>query len=191
MFTTARLLARRWRMEDAAAMLAMYSDPEVTRYIGGRTVPDLEHQRRDLARYIGDYEKYDGRLGGWALEERTTGAVVGSILLNPLPDAEGHRDPSGAIQVGWHLARTVWGKGYATEAGIAALSVGFERLGLLDIFAVIEPENHRSMRVVERIGMEYLGRQRRFYSGIELEVFKMTRAQWRTYQEISSLKPST
>ena len=58
-----------------------------------------------------------------------------------------------AIEVAWRLARTYWGRGYATEAARAALDYGFEKLGLTEIVSLTVPANWRSRRVMERLGM--------------------------------------
>jgi RimJ/RimL family protein N-acetyltransferase len=58
-----------------------------------------------------------------------------------------------AVEVGWRLDPGVWGRGLATEAGVAGLRFGFEQLGLDRIVSVFEPDNVRSGRVMERLGM--------------------------------------
>ena len=167
-FSTERLTARRWSLDDADVAYAMYSRPEVTRYLGaeGRPMPSLEQQREALARIVAGYDAQPG-LGSWAIEVRTTGDVVGAVLLKPLPAAT-------EIEVGWHLAPEHWGNGYATEAATAALRHGFGTLGLTEIYAVVRPENERSLRVARRLGMTSLGRTDRYY-GVEAELFRIGR----------------
>jgi ribosomal-protein-alanine N-acetyltransferase len=57
------------------------------------------------------------------------------------------------VEIGWRLATACWGHGYATEAARAALAFGFNALGLDEIVALTAPDNLRSRRVMERIGM--------------------------------------
>ena len=57
------------------------------------------------------------------------------------------------VEVGWRLRVDAWGSGYATEAGGEALRVGFDHLGLEEIYAFVHPDNHRSAAVSERLGM--------------------------------------
>ena len=92
--------------------------------------------------------------------------IVGAVILQPLPDHE-------EIEVGWHLAQSEWGHGYATEAGLAALKFGFEQLGLQEIFAVVRPWNERSKAVTLRLGMTPLGLTTEYY-GRETELFRIT-----------------
>jgi RimJ/RimL family protein N-acetyltransferase len=59
------------------------------------------------------------------------------------------------VEVSWKLAREHWGHGYATEAASEALRFGFEQIGLEEIVAMTAPENERSRRVMERLGMTH------------------------------------
>ena len=160
-FRSERLVARLWTPEDAEAAFAIYSDPEVTRYIGdGTPRGSLEEQRAGLARSIGACAALGGRMGTFALVDES--GLVGTVALKPLPESE-------EIEVGWHLARRVWGRGYATEAARAALEHARD-LGVSRVLAVVQPPNRASCRVAERLGMRYQGRTGRFY-GRELELY--------------------
>jgi [ribosomal protein S5]-alanine N-acetyltransferase len=168
---TERLLLRAWRLEEAEQAFAIYGDPEVMRYIGdGRTILDLAAQRPWLEERIRRHERFQASgLGGWAIEERETGCAVGTALLKPLPPD--NQD----IEVGWHLARRVWGRGYASEAGRALLRHGFLTLGLERIHAVVLPENVNSTKVARRIGMRHVGQTTKYYSGELVELFILDR----------------
>ncbi len=86
--------------------------------------------------------------GIWAVEERASGAFVGRIgLFNP----EGWP----GLEVGWLLARDVWGKGFATEGGRASLEFAWNTLGAERVISMIRPENAASIRVAERLGERY------------------------------------
>jgi ribosomal-protein-alanine N-acetyltransferase len=60
------------------------------------------------------------------------------------------------LEVGWRLRRSAWGRGYATEAGRAALGFAFEALGRDEVVSFTVTGNHRSRAVMERLGMRYL-----------------------------------
>jgi RimJ/RimL family protein N-acetyltransferase len=73
-----------------------------------------------------------------------------------------------AVEVGWRLARGAWGRGLATEAARAALAFGFEEQGMAEIVAIVQPENVRSLRVAEKLGMT--PRPDRFHAGANMRV---------------------
>lgn len=88
--------------------------------------------------------------GLWALELRQGGGFIGFAGL-AVPAFEAHFMP--AVEVGWRLARSAWGYGFATEAGRAALAFGFEEAGLDEIVSFTTVSNRRSRAVMERLGM--------------------------------------
>jgi RimJ/RimL family protein N-acetyltransferase len=63
--------------------------------------------------------------------------------------------PFGGVEIGWRLARTAWGHGYATEAGRAVLAYGFDTLGLGEILAITAAGNQRSRAAMRRLGMTH------------------------------------
>jgi RimJ/RimL family protein N-acetyltransferase len=65
--------------------------------------------------------------------------------------------PSRSGDIGYVLARDVWGEGFATEAAGALLSFGFQSLALHRIWATCDVENRASARVLEKIGMQREG----------------------------------
>jgi ribosomal-protein-alanine N-acetyltransferase len=90
--------------------------------------------------------------GLWAVEVAGVADFVGFVGLNPVA-FEAHFTP--AIEVGWRLARSAWGHGYATEAARAALQRGFDRLGLREIVSFTSTTNVRSQLVMRRLGMTH------------------------------------
>lgn len=88
--------------------------------------------------------------GRYAVEVRETGAFIGFVGL-ARPHFEAHFTP--AIEIGWRLARSAWGQGLATEAAHAVLDHAFGPLGLDALVSFTTAGNHRSRRVMERIGM--------------------------------------
>jgi RimJ/RimL family protein N-acetyltransferase len=88
----------------------------------------------------------------WAVELRASGEFIGFTGL-AAPGFEAHFTP--AVEIGWRLARSAWGHGYATEAARAALEFGFEEVGLKEIVSFTTPLNRRSRAVMERLGMSH------------------------------------
>jgi len=179
-FSTERLWARQWRPEeDAEAAFRIYGDPEVVRYIGNHLVADVQDQRAWLQRVLDRWYSNGSRYGSWAVFEKTSGELVGTALLKPLPlSGSQSTAPSEDVEVGWHVARRHWGRGIATEMGRALLTRGFESLDLAVLHAVVEPPNLASQRVAQRIGMRHTGRTKRYYDR-DLEHFELRRDDWK------------
>jgi ribosomal-protein-alanine N-acetyltransferase len=91
--------------------------------------------------------------GFWPVEVIGGAPFAGMVGLAD-PDFPAHFQP--AVEIGWRLAATHWGRGYATEAARAVLAHGFERLGLREIVSFTTTENVRSRHVMEKLGMRRL-----------------------------------
>jgi len=88
--------------------------------------------------------------GLWALENRGSGEFIGFVGL-AMPGWESAFTP--CTEIGWRLARSAWGKGYAAEAAHASLAMAFGPLGLHEVVSFTSTHNHRSRRLMERLGM--------------------------------------
>ena len=146
LLATRQLQFRFLREKDVPALVSLWTDPDVTRYMGGPR--DEEMLRAGLAK---DAQWTDeAPLGLLPIVEVVSGAVVGHCGLIP-KDVDG-RNETELIYV---LARAAWGKGYATEAAQALMEHAFETLGLARLVALIDPANGASARVAEKIGMRH------------------------------------
>ena len=140
---TERLVLRAFREDDLDAWAAILADEETARYIGGVRTREQAWER--IAVYLGHWELRG--YGQWAVERRLDGRLVGRAgLWFP----EGWPE----LEVGWTLDRSVWGEGFATEAGRAAMDWGWHELGLDRIASVIARDNARSRAVAVRLGMD-------------------------------------
>jgi [ribosomal protein S5]-alanine N-acetyltransferase len=146
---TARLSLRPFAADDRGAIHAVYADPEVMRYVGHGAHRTPAETARALRGYA---DSLAARGYGFvAVVERATGAVVGDAGLHPLAG----RGPD--VELGYTLARSAWGHGYATEVGGALVAHAFEALGMPRVMAQVEPANAASRRVVEKLGMAERG----------------------------------
>ncbi|MEH2072429.1 MAG: GNAT family N-acetyltransferase [Nostoc sp.] len=179
---TDRLTIRTWIPErDAEQAFDIYSDPKVTYFLGnGSRVTSIESQRQRLEENIERSRRRNNGTGSWAMIEKETTTIVGTILLKQLPDKDGL--PTQDYEVGWHLRQASWGKGYATEAGRGMLDYGFNVLNLPVIYAVVKPENHASIRVTQRLGMKPVGQTKKYY-GIELLLFEQNASEGREWRD--------
>ncbi|RUR73151.1 GNAT family N-acetyltransferase [Chlorogloeopsis fritschii PCC 9212] len=173
LFETERLMIRRWIPErDAEQAFEIYGDPKVTYFLGrGFPEPNIESQRQSLIRVTERYNQLNNGTGFWAIVEKETTKIVGSIIIKQLPGTDNVTTDD--YEVGWHLRRADWGKGYATEAGRGMLAYGFDILNLPVIYAVVKPENHASIAVTQRLGMKPIGRTNKYYGGVELLLFQL------------------
>lgn len=164
---TERLILRSWNPEqDAIAALKIYGDPEVTQFLSrGNWDQTVAETRSRLHHYANLND-----IGSWAIVEKTTQQPVGSAFLIRLPDK--HDQRTREYEVGWHLGKAFWSNGYATEAAQAVIQYGFHALKIPTIYAVTRPENQRSIRVTQRLGMIPLGRTKEYY-GVETELFEL------------------
>lgn len=154
---TERLTLRGPTRADLADMIAMWSDPEVTRHIGGKPQTADETWSR-LLRYVGHWQLLG--FGPWIVRDKA-GAFVGEAALFDL-----HRDITPALEVpelGYALAHGAQGRGYATEATRAVLAWGSEYFGHQRATCIIDPGNTPSLRVAEKLG--FRERARTTYKG--------------------------
>ena len=148
MLETERLRLRAHRLDDFAASLAMWSDPAVTRYIGGK--PSTEQQAWfRLLRNAGSWALLG--FGYWAVEDKATGTFAGELGF---ADFKREIVPSmrGVPELGWALAPAFHGRGYGTEAVRAALAWGDRGLESARTVCLIDANNLASIRVAEKCG---------------------------------------
>ena len=146
MLQTERLLLRSWREDDLAPFAALNADPEVMAHFPSA----LDREASDALAARAQARLDELGYGLWAVEVRATGTFIGFTGL-ALQTFEAHFTP--AVEVGWRLARSAWGHGYASEAARAALAHGFGPAGLDEIVSMTAVTNVRSQRVMQRIGM--------------------------------------
>ncbi len=146
MLRTERLLLRPWRDEDLAPFAAMNADPRVREYFPSCLTRAESDASAEKIRADFDARGY----GLWAAEETGGAPFVGFIGLAE-PSFTASFTP--CVEIGWRLAYAAWGHGYATEGARAALAFGFDRLGLPEIVSLTSPDNTRSRRVMEKLGM--------------------------------------
>ena len=141
---TERLRLSRLQPSNVSALVDIWSDPDVTRYMGGP---------RDRAKLEAIFEEEvkdpcADEYNLWPVEEKQTGKVVGDCgLLNKKVDGRAE------IELVYVFARSAWGKGYATEMAEALKTYAFQKKGLRRLIALIEPENEGSERVAVKVGM--------------------------------------
>lgn len=146
--STPRLVLRQWRDPDRMPFATLNADPSVMEHFPALITPEQSDEFVD--RCI-EQIQCDG-YGRWAVEVRASGEFIGFVGL-AAPTWEAAFTP--CIEIGWRLARSAWGHGYATEAANVVLAAAFGVIGLDDVVSFTTTGNLRSQRVMQRLGMRY------------------------------------
>jgi RimJ/RimL family protein N-acetyltransferase len=166
---TTRLVLRPWSLADAPEALAVFGDESVTRWLSpaiGRV-----SSADDMAAVISGWLQAPPTppAGRWAVTSASDGQLLGGVAVLPLPP---ERED---LEIGWQLAPSVWGLGYAAEAGHAVAHHVFEA-GVEELFAVVRPRNTRGARTATSIGMEWVGETEKYYD-LRLQVYRLRKGE--------------
>ncbi len=164
---TARLRLRPPTMEDAPAIYERYaSDPEVSRLLPWRPHKSVEETHAFLRSLLTALEA--GTTHAWVIEGRTNRRLMGliSMTIESAREADllstGEERPYCKVSFGYHLSRSEWGKGFATEAAQAVVQWAMAQPEVYRVWTVCDVENHASARVLEKVGLVREGTLRRW-----------------------------
>ena len=146
-FETPRLILRQFTDEDAPLILQLNNDPEIVKYVH-EPVLETEEQAKNIILNI-ILPQYKNNLGRWAIHLKTNNEFIGWCGLKHVPARD-------EIDLGYRLIRSAWGKGFATEAAKHTLDHGFKKLNLELITGRAHIENIVSIKVLEKIGMQFI-----------------------------------
>ncbi len=151
---TDRLVLRAHRLDDFDASFAMWSDPVVTRFIGGKPSTEQQAWSRLLV-YAGHWALM--RFGYWAVEEKASREFIGEVGF---ADFKRDIDPlmRDVPELGWALVSRVHGRGFATEAVGAVVAWGDAHFKSGRTVCLIDPENLASVRVAQKCGYREFNR---------------------------------
>ena len=146
MLETDRLILRPLREKDIEEIYAMRSDADVMRFI---------RQPQNRAESVNWVELVSSRwadeqIGFCAILEKPSKKFAGWCGIWRLKETN-------ELEIGYAVAKQLWGKGLATEAALGFLDYAFEKLKPEKIVAVARPENAASRRVMEKLGMNFVG----------------------------------
>ncbi|HVU19273.1 MAG TPA: GNAT family N-acetyltransferase [Rhizomicrobium sp.] len=164
---TERLILRGHMRDDFPAFVAMRADPMVMKFMGKGDLLDEEESWMRFQSMFGHWQIKG--FGAWAIEERTSGALIGSIGYADKKRPPSH-PASGAPEMGWSLASSMHGKGLASEALRAALTWGRSYFGPARVVCVISDDNSASLRLAERHGFKQFATASRY--GLGRRVFE-------------------
>lgn len=150
---TPRLVVRDHRDGDLPFLTALLTDPAAMRYLPELFCADEEAARRNLEVSIAEAALVDRTRFFFAIEERATGAYAGEIGFT----IEELRPAGSRADLGYFLLPAFRGKGYATEAGRAAVDFAFVKAGVWKLQTGCLRENAASERVMRKLGFSKEG----------------------------------
>jgi RimJ/RimL family protein N-acetyltransferase len=142
---TERLRLRQWRDDDLDAYAVLCADPEVMRWLGGPMTRDAAADQINTFRKHWDDEGF----GLWCATTSDDECIgfIGLAIPHFLPEV------LPAVEIGWRLARSQWGQGFATEGARATMDFAFGTLALDRLVSITRPENRSSWNVMQKLGM--------------------------------------
>lgn len=169
---TARLILRELEYTDERDLFEMDSDPEVHLFIENNPVKSIDEIRKVIAMLKVQYE--ENGIARWAVVDKLTNECVGWSGLKyfdqPLNNHQNF------YELGYRFKRKHWGKGFATESSAAILDYGFKHLNTDKIFAITDPRNVNSKKVLTKLGFDF---QETFdYEGDPTDWFELKKATW-------------
>lgn len=147
MIETERLVLSRFTLDDAAFIHELANEPPFLRFVGDRGVRTLD----DARAYLRDGPMASYAQHGFGLfrtarkQDHVPLGMCGLLKREALDD----------VDVGFAFLERYAGQGYATEAALATLDYGYHTLGLDRIVAITSPDNHASVRVLEKLGLHF------------------------------------
>lgn len=169
MLETERLVIREWRDSDVDCLMTMSRDVGYNCFAppGHFLLHSEDEARNKLCERISLFS--ERRLGKFPVFLKETGEFIGTCGLE-LFDYDARPE----VELGYRLCLQYWGRGYATEAAVAALRYGFGDLELRRIMALALSQNVASLKIIEKLGSVYL-RDFRHVSGMTFRLYGISR----------------
>ncbi|EKU99955.1 acetyltransferase, ribosomal protein N-acetylase [Leptolyngbya sp. PCC 7375] len=162
---TQRLILRNFRPEDFEQLAPILADPQGMKYSRTGNVLSVLETQAKIQGYINSYQKHG--FGKWAIILKEHNQLIGYCgIAVELVDNKLERE------LGYRLDHNFWNQGLATEAAKAAIQYGFEQLKLPYILGIVERQNKASVRVLEKLGMQY--QRKTVFYGVKMDVYSVT-----------------
>jgi len=142
---TNRLYLRRMTIEDAENIYLLNLDKEVIQYTGDDAFDSVASAQHFVTHYD-HYNKYD--FGRWAVIGKNNHTFLGWCGLKYTPETDEY-------DIGFRFHKKYWNQGYATEAALACIALGFEKYKMPRIIGRARKDNASSIKVLEKIGLTY------------------------------------
>lgn len=165
---TSRLLLRAPEEKDMDRILALWTDPVVTRYVGGPRAPDIVADFRQYAADPGHFIQHEAEWW-WSIVELASGQFAGMCGL-----IAKQIDGLDELEIVYFLLPACWGRGYATEAGRLVVDYAFTELKRDTLVAIVDPGNTASIAVARRLGIQF-DRSLARPQGITRHIYRLNR----------------
>ena len=146
-FHTPRLYLRQFTIEDAPLILHLNNDPEILKYLHEPILCNEADAKAMLLKNI--FPQYQNNLGRWAAFTKEKNNFIGWCGLKYRPELK-------EFDLGYRFTKCSWGFGYATEAAMHTIDYGFTNLHLNVITGRSHIQNLASIKVLEKVGMQYV-----------------------------------
>lgn len=143
---TDHLYLREYQKNDFSSLHAIFSDAETMKYYPAPFT--VEKTKNWIVTNQNRYMQ-DG-FGLWAVCLKDTDEVIGDCGLTKQL-VEGNNE----VEIGYHINKKYWGKGYATEAATCCRELAFNQIGCKKLICIINPQNKQSIRVAEKLGFTF------------------------------------
>jgi ribosomal-protein-alanine N-acetyltransferase len=165
---TERLLFRKHEPQDEADFVAMHTDPEVRRYMGGQAWPLEKALLRFRDEYLGRPTK---TFGLWATILKKEAKYIGSCGIRT-----GKNETE--TNLGYILARPYWRRGLASEAVKAFIEVAFTRVRSARLLADVEKGNDASEHILQKFGFNYVSQEEIPGRGRIILFYELLKTEW-------------
>lgn len=151
---TERLYLRKMKVSDSASLFKIWSDPDVTEFMNVSHFTD-ENQAIAMINLLNDLSQ-DNKAIRFSIFVQQSNEIIGSCGYNSL-DFDNLK-----AEIGYDIARSHWGKGYATEAISSLLAHAFSTMKLNRIEAKVDPDNVNSIKLLQKLNFTYEGTLRAY-----------------------------
>ncbi|MBU3659600.1 MAG: GNAT family N-acetyltransferase [Flavobacteriales bacterium] len=169
---TERLLLRELDYLDTDDLFEMDSDPEVHLFIENKPVQSIDEITKIIESLKVQYQ--ENGIARWAVLDKLTNECVGwsglKYFKQPL------NNHTNFYELGYRFKKKHWGKGFATESSTAILDYGFKNLNAERIFAITDPKNANSKKVLKKLGFDF--KETFDYEGDPTDWFELNKSTW-------------
>lgn len=147
--STERIGFSKWGNTDLDLATLLWGEKDVTNFIcatGKFTDEDIKNRLK-----LEIFNEMNFHIQYWPIFELATGELIGCCGIRPFK-SEKHD-----YEIGFHLRKKYWGKGYAYEAATAAISYSFNTLDADKLYAGHHPQNEASRKLLHKLGFKDVG----------------------------------